>query len=185
MLGPIFNIILQLFTVLSILSIIIWVRNSDGNDEHFGMNFLWKPLRWLRHWILQRWNNRKSFQRSWSGYFTQGIGETLDHASFSVYWSPSCKNPALTGHCLLQTDTYHKYKFKCENHWWPYRKYEFKYTYPIPLEIHKIIAWKKMKVNTAAQCAWNCWQILGLWSVIVDQVIVRKYRVYDHGSRNC
>ena len=179
MLGPIFNIILQLFTVLSILSIIIWVRNSDGNDEHFGMNFLWKPLRWLRHWILQRWNNRKSFQRSWSGYFTQGIGETLDHASFSVYWSPSCKNPALTGHCLLQlthitntnsnakiiddhianTNTHIQYHWKYKNHC--------------------------LEENVAAQCAWNWWQILGLWSVIVDQVIVRKYRVYDHGSRNC
>ena len=85
---------------MSILSIMIEVGNSDGIDEHFGINFLWKPLRWLRHWISKRWHNTEF--RSWSGYFTQGIGETLDHASFSVYWSPSCKNPALTGHCLLQ-----------------------------------------------------------------------------------
>ena len=182
MLGPIFNTILQLFTVLSILSIIIGVGNSDGNDEHFGINFLWKPLRWLRHWISKRWHNTEF--RSWSGYFTQGIGETLDHASFSVYWSPSCKNPTLTGHCLLQlthiTNTNSNAQI-IDDH----IAFQIQIHISNTIGITKVIAWKKMKVNTAAQCAWNCWQILGLWSVIADQVIVRKYRVYDHGSRNC
>ena len=164
MLDPIFNTILQLFIVLSILSIIIGVGNADGNNEHIGINFLWKPLRWLRHWILQRWHNTHTEYPTFLVhiFYSRNRWNARSRQFFSLmvaFLQKSCSHGSL----LASTDTYHKYKFKCANHWWPYRKYKYKDTYPIPLEIQKSLPRRK-------------WRWIQLRSV---REIVGKYWVYD------